>query len=106
MWLAHRAGIRARRDPQSHKRLVLLATVALLPPALARWVIVYLGLGPPVVLALSTLFVLPLVAWDLRTLGRLHPATLWGGLLAIASQPFRLWLMGTGTWLPLAARWI
>jgi hypothetical protein len=96
------AGIRARRDPQSHKRLVLLATVALLPPALARWVIVYLGLGPPVVLALSTLFVLPLVAWDLRTLGRLHPATLWGGLLVIASGPLRLAVAFTDGWLAFA----
>lgn len=24
--------------------------------------------------------------WDLKTIGGLHPATLWGGLLVIASQ--------------------
>jgi hypothetical protein len=95
-------GIRARRDPQSHKRLVLLATIALLPPALARWVVVYLGLGPPFVLALAILFILPLVAWDLRTLRRLHPATLWGGLVVIASGPLRLAIAFTPAWLSFA----
>jgi hypothetical protein len=34
----------------------------------------------------------------------LHPATLWGGLVLIASQPLRLWLMGTDAWLALAQR--
>jgi len=38
------AGVRARRDAQSHKRWMLLATFALLPPAIARWVLL-LGLG-------------------------------------------------------------
>jgi hypothetical protein len=98
------AGIRSRRDPQSHKRLVLLATIALLPPALARWVIVYLGLGPPFVLALSTLFVLPLVVWDWMTLRRLHPATLWGSLLVIGSGPLRLAIAFTPAWLAFADR--
>jgi hypothetical protein len=96
------AGIRARRNPQAHKRLVLLATIALLPPALARWMIVYLGLPFPFVLAVSSLFVLPLVVWDWRTLGRLHPATLWGGLLVIASGPLRLAIAFTPAWLAFA----
>jgi len=39
-------------------------------------------------------------------LGRLHPATLWGGLLLIASQPFRLWLSGAAAWLSVASRLI
>ncbi len=33
-----------RRHPQAHKRLILLATIGLLPPALARWIVFYLGL--------------------------------------------------------------
>ncbi|HYN03649.1 MAG TPA: hypothetical protein VE359_14470 [Vicinamibacteria bacterium] len=96
------AGIRARRDPQSHKRLVLLATIALLPPALARWMIVYLGLAPPFVLAVSMMFILPLVVWDWKTLGRLHPVTLWGGLLVVASGPLRLAIAFTPAWLAFA----
>jgi len=49
------AGVRVRRDPQSHKRWMLLATIAMLPPAIARWVLL-LGFGPPVVFAVATLF--------------------------------------------------
>jgi len=96
------AGLRARRDAQSHKRLVLLATIALLPPALARWMIVYLGLPVPSVLAVSTLFVVPIVVWDWKTLGQLHPATLWGGMLVVASGPLRLAIAFTPAWLAFA----
>jgi hypothetical protein len=54
------------------------------------------------VLAVSTLFVLPLVAWDLVTRGRLHPVTLWGGLLVVASGPLRLAIAFTDAWLAFA----
>jgi hypothetical protein len=83
---------------------MLLATMALLPPALARWIVFYLGFGPPVVLALATLFVVPLVLWDFRTRGRLHPATLWGGLFLVLSVPVRLAIAFTNTWLAIADR--
>ena len=96
------AGIRARRDPQSHKRLMLLGTIALLPPAIARWVLL-LGLGPPVVFALATLFVVPLVVWDVKTRGGLHPVTLWGGLLLVLSGPLRLLVARTDGWLVISA---
>ena len=95
------AGVRARRDPQSHKRLMLLATIALLPPAIARWVI-QIGLGPPFVLAIATLFLVPIVVWDLKTRGRLHPVTLWGGLLLVISGPLRLALARTDGWLAIS----
>lgn len=98
------AAVVARRRPQAHKRLMLLATIGLLPPALARWLIFYLGLGPPVVLGVTTLFVVPLVVWDLSTRGRLHPATLWGGLFVVLSVPARLAIAFTPGWLGLANR--
>jgi len=97
------AGILARRDPQSHKRLKLLATIALLPPAIARLVLL-LGLGPPVVLAIVTLFLVPLVVWDLQARRRLHPVTLWGGLLLVISGPLRLAIAQTDGWLRVADR--
>ena len=98
------AAIVERRNPQAHKRLMLLATIGLLPPALARWFIFYLGLGPPAVLGATTLFLVPLVVWDLRTLGRLHPATLWGGLFVVLSVPIRLAIAFTPAWLGVADR--
>jgi len=94
-------GILARRDPQSHKRWMLLGTIAMLPPAIARWVLL-LGLGPPVVFAVATLLLVPLVVWDWRTLRRLHPVTLWAGLVLVVSGPLRLVLAQTDGWLGIA----
>lgn len=98
------AALAERRNPQAHKRLMVLATIGLLPPALARWLIFYLGLGAPVVLGVTTLFLVPLVVWDLKTRGRLHPATLWGGLFVVLSVPVRLAIAFTPAWLGLADR--
>ncbi len=96
------AGIRARRhDPQAHKRHMLLGTIALLPPAIARWALL-LGLAPPVVLAVATMFVVPLFVWDWKTLGRIHPATLWGGLTLAVSGPLRFVVSQTDEWVALS----
>ena len=92
-----------RHDPQAHKRLMLLATLTLVGAAVARWPGV-LSLGPLAFVGIADLFLVPLVAWDLRTRGRLHPVTLWGGLLIVASQPLRLLVGGTDAWLAFA-RW-
>ena len=56
------------------------------------------------VLGATTLFLVPLVVWDLRTRGRLHPATLWGGLLVVLSMPVRLAIAFTSGWLGFADR--
>ena len=96
--------IALRRDTQSHKRLMLVGSIAIIDAALARWPLAIVSTGPWPMFLLTDLFLVPLVIWDLKTRGRLHPATLWGGLLLIASQPFRLWLMGTETWVALAGR--
>jgi len=59
-------------------------------------------LGLPAVFGLADLALVPLVVWDLKTRGRLHSVTLWGGLLILASSPLRLVLSGTGAWLAFA----
>jgi hypothetical protein len=93
-----------RGDAQSHKRLMIVGSLCLLDAAIARWPIV-VDLGNPLVFfALTDLFLIPLVIWDLRTRGRLHPVTLWAGLLLVVSQPLRLWLSGTEAWLGLVSR--
>lgn len=97
--------IARRRDPQAHKRWMVLATVNLMGAAVARWPVVLETGNPLVYFALADLFIVALAAWDLRSRGRLHPVTLWGGLLLVASQPLRLAVMGTPAWLAFAA-WV
>lgn len=93
-----------RRDTQSHKRLMLLASVNLLAAGIARWPFAMMQAGPPMYFGLSDLFIVALGAWDLASRGRLHPVTLWGGLAIVVSQPLRLVLSGTEGWLAFA-RW-
>jgi hypothetical protein len=91
-----------RRDPQAHKRWMVLATVNLLGAAFARWPgVAQLG-NPFVYFGLADLFIVALAAWDFHSRGRLHRVTLWGGLLVILSQPLRLALSGTSAWLAFA----
>lgn len=97
VWL----GIAKRRDMQSHKRWMFLATLNLVTAAIARWPGVN-PLGPLAFFALADLFVVALAVWDFGARGRLHPVTLWGGLVIIISQPLRLALSGTTAWLAFA----
>jgi FtsH-binding integral membrane protein len=91
-----------RRQMAVHKRLMLLATVALLAAPVARLPIGVLQHGILVVFGLADLFIVALVTYDLAMLRRIHRATAWGGLALVASQPLRLMLGGTGLWLAFA----
>jgi hypothetical protein len=93
-----------RRDVQSHKRLLVLASVNLLNAGVARWPFAFIAAGPVPSLVITDLFILALAAWDLASRGRLHPVTLWGGLAIVASQPLRVVVSGTEAWLSFA-RW-
>jgi hypothetical protein len=96
-------GVANRANPQSHKRWMVLATVALLGAAFARWPYVWKIGNPFAYFGLSYLFIVALAIWDVRTRGKLHPVTRWGGLALIVSLPARLALSGTAAWLAFAA---
>jgi hypothetical protein len=89
-----------RRKPQVHKRLIVLATIAILGPALGRIPIVG-TVTTPIIVAL----VLSLAAYDLFSQSRVHPATTWGGLGLVASGFSQVPIGATTVWLS-AARWI
>ena len=96
-----------RGDPQSHKRYMLLASIGILEAGLARWPFEIMTAASPIpgfdmLCVFLDLFLLPIVAWDLVSRGRLHPVTLWGGLAVITSQPLRLLLGQTDAWLAFA----
>jgi hypothetical protein len=94
--------LRARSD--WHKRLMLVATLSLLPPAIAR---VALQAPPlpvlPIAFGGTALVVIAAMALDSVMLRRLHPAMLWGGLIVILSLPGRLLVAGTQAWQDFAA---
>jgi hypothetical protein len=95
--------IARRNDPQAHKRWMLLATINLITAGIARWPGVSAA-GPPAFFGLTDLFVVAIAIWDRVSRGRVHPVTLWGGLLLVASQPLRLVVSGTTAWM-VFARW-
>ena len=90
-----------RRTPAAHKRLMLLATIAVLTAAIARLPYV-LPLGPLAFFGLTDLLVVATMVYDWWTRGRVHPALGVGRLFLIASQPLRLAIGGTQTWLAFA----
>lgn len=87
-----------RRDPQAHKRWMLIASIAILTPACARWPVVRDIGNPLLFFFVADLFFIPLLVRDLRTRGRLHPATAWGIGIVLASQPLRLAISQTDGW--------
>lgn len=89
-----------RRSPTAHQRLMLLATIAILPPALARLPLI--GVRPVLALLASLLFVVAGVAYDLRTRGRPHPVYVLGGLALLISGPLRFALSQTSAWHAIA----
>jgi hypothetical protein len=97
-------GIASRRRRETHRRLMLLATIAMLVPAFARMRWIGSG-GPPVAISGTTLLVIACMVWDRRAHGRIHPAFLWGGGLLILSLPLRFALTRLDVW-ETAARWL
>ena len=99
--------IARRRDPQSHKRLMLFATINIIEAAIARipLAIVYDNF-PMSTFLLSDVFILPIMLWDLVTLRRLHRVTVWATVLTIALQALRFVIAETEAWLGFARRMI
>ena len=86
-----------------HKRLMLLAAVNLLAPAIARIPLNFIATGGALAFfGLTDLCLIACVAFDTIRNRRLHPAFLWGTLFIVAFQPLRLMLAGTDVWMRVA----
>lgn len=95
---------RNRSDSPAHKRLILIATIALLIAAIARWPFA-IFLGRPIAAGLfSYFFLLLLVAYDLWSIHKVHRATLWAGGFLIFVQQIRIPIGQTAAWHAFA-RW-
>lgn len=93
-----------RGRPELHKRLMLVATIAILPPGVARWPL-HLPRTPWIFFGIPDFILLGCIAYDCAKTGRLSPAFVVGGVLLIASHPLRLMLSGTAAWMSFA-HWI
>jgi len=77
------------RQPEYHRRLILLATIGFIGAGINRFYVFAFGVDfAPFwfLYAVSDLFILALVINDWRTLRRLHPATITGGLVIVVIQ--------------------
>jgi hypothetical protein len=88
------AAFARRRSPDTHRRLMLLATISLLNPAFGRIVGSYLGVGLMgflvLIFVLTDVFVVVAAFHDVRVRGSVHPALLRGGLAVVILQPLML----------------
>ena len=92
-----------RRRADTHKRLMLLATIAILPAAVARLPFAFIQqYGPLAFFGLSDLFIVPCLIYDIVTRRRPHRATVLGGALIVISHPLRLVIGNTHAWLAFA----
>jgi hypothetical protein len=90
-------GMIYRARPQFHKRFMTLATAAILSPALARFPSSFFQ-NPLVFFGLTDVFIIACGTYDLVTRGRVHPATVWGGVAIVASQILSLLVGGSTIW--------
>jgi hypothetical protein len=89
---------RARFDRPAHKRLILIATIALLDAAFARWPIPALARDFQLAQLCGYVFLGALMAYDLWSMGRVHRATLWASVWMIALYAVRIPLGHTVPW--------
>jgi hypothetical protein len=89
---------RARSNPPAHKRLVMIATIALSIAAIARWPLAFIGRNAPVAALVSYIFLAMLVAYDLWSSHKVHRATIWAGAFLIFVQQVRIPIGNTAAW--------
>lgn len=96
-------GVWFRRNPASHKRYMLLATVQAATPAIGRFPVPE-PFQIPCAASLIMLLLVSVIIYDLRTLGRVHVATIFGVTVVVLSIPGRLLLGTTELWTRFATQ--
>lgn len=98
--------IALRKRSEWHKRLMLLATLAMLAPAMARLPFEFVASGgPPVFFALVDLVIIGFIAIDTIRNRRVHPAFIAGLAFIVFVQVGRLAISGTAAWTGFA-KWL
>jgi hypothetical protein len=98
------AAWRARRRPDAHKRLILIATIGLTGAAFGRFPWDRVGLPPAAgaVTGIGVLLLL-LIVYELITIRRIHRSTMWSAPLIFASVALAVPIGMTPAWQAFAA---
>ena len=94
---------RARRDPAAHKRLIMIATIALMDAPTGRPPFSAITGAPHMDVLFCMIFLMLVVGYDLLSLRKLHPATMWAGLFLIVVEQLRIPIGMSGAWHSFAA---
>jgi hypothetical protein len=96
--------VATRGRPETHKRLMLLATLSLLDAAVARWPIPGIGDAPLTYYAITDAFIAAAMLYDFASRRSVSPVYVWGGLAIVVEQWARDPLGATAIWQSLAAK--
>lgn len=93
-----------RRQPDTHKRLILIATAGLVEAAFGRFPWAQMGVPPAAGALLGLVFLLVLIVlYDLVSLRRIHKATMWAVPLTFVMNAAAVPIGMTAVWHHLAA---
>lgn len=96
---------RTRSNPGTHKHLILLATIALMDAPTGRVPFAVITHHRFLDSIFCWAFLLLLIGYDLWSRRKLHPATIWGGLLMVVVELVRIPIGMTASWHAFAA-WV
>lgn len=89
---------RARFNPAAHKRLILIATIALMGAPTGRPPFTAITARPYLQSVFVWLFLLLIVGYDLWSTHRVHRATIWGALFLVIILQIAVPIGSTGAW--------
>jgi hypothetical protein len=96
------AAISLRRDSQTHKRLMLLATISILDAAVARLPLEFLRTSSWNYLPTTDVFLLAAILYDIASRRTVHQVYIWGGIVLVIEQALRIPIGNTAAWQSIA----
>ena len=97
------AAIVRRRDAQTHKRLMVLATISILDAAVARLPFEGIRATAWSHMAVTDVFLAAAILYDLATRRTVHQAYVWGGAILLLEQALRIPVGETAIWQSIAS---
>jgi hypothetical protein len=96
---------RERSHPAAHKRLILIATIAIMDAPTGRLPFAVITGYPHMLSVFVDAFLLLVVVYDLWSLRKVHRATIWASLFVVIVQELRIPIGTTSPWLAFAG-WV